>query len=458
MAGKLTQKTLEAVTPEQAGRKLFDGNNLRGTVRVSKAGAVSAFFVWRYIVAGKSRDHYCGTWPAQSLAAIRAARDDAAARKGKGGDPALDTQLHRMEKRLADAQRLADLQQQESALAAYLARPTVADVFEHWARLELTQRKDQGAEIRRAFKKDVLPALGKIAIADVTRAHVSRILDGILDRGARRLTNRTMTDLRQFFRFAYSRDYLDKDHSDPTYRLLKKDFGGKETERTRVLTESEIQTLARQLPAANVYRPTEAAVWLLLATGCRIGELTLARWVDIDWDKKTWVIPATKNGQPHTVYLSAFALRHLQDLRALHPDTPWLYPARAALADPTVDPGPLDPKSITRQIFDRQRPKAPLRKRTQATAALQLPGGSWTPHDLRRTLATLMGNLGIRSDVIERCLNHVEPNRIKRTYQRQELRTEQAEAWRIVGERLELLTTTAHDPQNIILGRFGRAA
>ena len=454
MAGKLTQKTLEAITPAHAGRKLFDGNSLRGAVRVSKAGEVSVFFVWRYSVAGKARDHYCGTWPAQSLAAIRAARDDAAARKGKGGDPALDTQLNRMEKRLADAQRLADLQQQASALAAHRARQTVADVFEHWVRLELTQRKDQGAEVVRSFRKDVLPILGRVAIAEVTRAHITGILDNILERGARRLATRTLSELRQLFGFAFSRGYLD---TDPTYRLRKADFGGSDTERDRVLTESEIQTLARQLPAANLYRPTEVAIWLMLATACRIGELTSARWTDIDWERKTWVIPAPKNSRPHTVYLSAFALRHLEDLRALHSDTPWLYPARGATTD-APDPGPLDPKSITRQIADRQRPKVPLQKRTQATAALQLPGGPWTPHDLRRTSATLMGDLGIRPDVIERCLNHVEPNRIKRTYQRQELKGEQAEAWRVVGERLELLMTTAHDPKNIILGRFGRAA
>lgn len=454
MAGKLTQKTLEAVTPAHAGRKLFDGNSLRGAVRVSKAGEVSVFFVWRYSVAGKARDHYCGTWPAQSLAAIRAARDDAAARKGKGGDPALDTQLQRMEKRLADAQRLADLQQQASALAAHRARPIVADVFEHWGRLELTQRKDQGAEVVRSFRKDVLPILGRVAIADVTRAHITGILDNILERGARRLATRTLSELRQLFGFAFSRGYLD---TDPTYRLRKADFGGSDTERDRVLTEREIQTLARQLPAANLYRPTEVAIWLMLATACRIGELTSARWTDIDWERKTWVIPAPKNSRPHTVYLSAFALRHLEDLHALHSDTPWLYPARGAAAD-APDPGPLDPKSITRQIADRQRPKVPLQKRTQATAALQLPGGPWTPHDLRRTSATLMGDLGIRPDVIERCLNHIEPNRIKRTYQRQELKGEQVEAWRVVGERLELLMVTAHEPQNIILGRFGRAA
>lgn len=68
-----------------------------------------------------------------------------------------------------------------------------------------------------------------------------------------------------------------------------------------------------------------------------------------------------------------------------------------------------------------------------------LPGGKWTPHDLRRTGATLMGSLGVHGDVIEKCLNHKEENKLKRVYQRQELKAEQAHAWRVLGDRLELL-------------------
>ena len=78
-----------------------------------------------------------------------------------------------------------------------------------------------------------------------------------------------------------------------------------------------------------------------------------------------------------------------------------------------------------------------MKCRSQNTNSL--PGGKWTPHDLRRTAATMMGILGIRPDVIEKCLNHVEQNKIVRIYQRQKLEPEQAEAWRLLGERLELL-------------------
>jgi integrase len=73
---------------------------------------------------------------------------------------------------------------------------------------------------------------------------------------------------------------------------------------------------------------------------------------------------------------------------------------------------------------------------------------------LRRTGATLMASLGVRPDVIEKCLNHTEQNKIQRIYQRAELRPEMAEAWRLLGERLELLTAGG---DNVVTLR-GRAA
>ncbi|GDX85686.1 hypothetical protein LBMAG43_17280 [Methylococcaceae bacterium] len=51
----------------------------------------------------------------------------------------------------------------------------------------------------------------------------------------------------------------------------------------------------------------------------------------------------------------------------------------------------------------------------------------------------MMGNLGIQPDVIEKCLNHTEENKVKRIYQRQELKTEQSQAWQVLGDRLRFL-------------------
>jgi len=59
-----------------------------------------------------------------------------------------------------------------------------------------------------------------------------------------------------------------------------------------------------------------------------------------------------------------------------------------------------------------------------------------TPHDLRRTGATMMVRLGARQDIVEKCLNHGEQNKLIRECQRQEVRTKGgvAFAWGTVGD------------------------
>ncbi|WP_197722949.1 hypothetical protein [Cupriavidus taiwanensis] len=90
-------------------------------------------------------------------------------------------------------------------------------------------------------------------------------------------------------------------------------------------------------------------------------------------------------------------------------------------------------------MYDRQRGKPKLNG-TALTTSLCLPGGRWVPHDLRRTGATLMGELGVHSDVIKKCLNHTEENKVTRIYQRAIRQEEQMAAWQLLGERLDLLT------------------
>jgi integrase len=99
-------------------------------------------------------------------------------------------------------------------------------------------------------------------------------------------------------------------------------------------------------------------------------------------------------------------------------------------------------KSITKQIHARQRDVNSYKK-SRIGGSLILKGGEWTPHDLRRTDATMMGNLGVRPDVIGKCLDHVEQNRLMRIYQRQKLEAEQRAAWKLLGERLELTIKAA---------------
>jgi integrase len=71
-----------------------------------------------------------------------------------------------------------------------------------------------------------------------------------------------------------------------------------------------------------------------------------------------------------------------------------------------------------------------------------LSGGEWSPHDLRRTMASRMGDLGIEPHVIERCLNHIQQG-IVGVYQRQEYLAARKAALMMWGEKIEALTSKA---------------
>jgi integrase len=91
-------------------------------------------------------------------------------------------------------------------------------------------------------------------------------------------------------------------------------------------------------------------------------------------------------------------------------------------------------------LADRQRQgEARMKGRSKNTAALQLAGGKWTAHDLRRTAATLMAQMGISTDVIDECLNHMLQSRVSRVYIRDRREAEQVRAFDALGENLQSL-------------------
>lgn len=309
---------------------------------------------------------------------------------------------------------------------------TVEELFERWAKTDLIRRSDKGQEAQRMMRKDVLPYIGLINIREIRRSHISEIADHLLQRGVNRMAKIVFSLVRQMFRFAVSRDLLE---IDPTALISKKQIGGSNLERDRVLSEDEIKELSLKLAESKIPEASSIAIWISLSTCCRIGEVLKARWNHIDFDKSLWFIPGTnsKNRREHTVYLSSFALHQFLKLHQITGKSEWCYPSKNAHSH-------ICPKTVTKQVTDRQRIEGAYSKRTSSTKALILSRGTWKPHDLRRTGATLMNALGVIPEVAERCLNHAEENKMKRIYQRYGYEREMREAWNKLGDHLELIT------------------
>ena len=415
---KLTDKALRALKPSDREQVIGDGGGL--WVRVmptDKGGAIN--FYYRFLHQGKEHRFNCGSYPETTLAVARKLRT-AARNDVKAGISPLDKLV--LERDAAAA-----------AIAIKKAEKTVDQLFEDWERVYLSiHQKDKGAFTKAAYNLDVKPVLGDLRARDVRLPHVVQVVDRILERGARRKANLVLSLMRQMFRHGLGRGLVD---TDPTLGLTKKQVGGKESPVNRNLSEAEIQELRRLLPTCGLSDRMQAGLWLILATGVRVGELLNTTWDEVDEDAGLWRIPAenAKNHREHLIHLSAFAKRQLTIIGAVR-SGPFLFPGQK----PEL---PISDKALTKAVRDRIRPVA-LKKRTPQSATLVLSRREWTPHDLRRTIAIRMGYLGVEPHVIERCLNHIQQG-IVGVYQRQEYLSERRSAFDRWGNKLDELTQQA---------------
>lgn len=380
-----------------------------------------------------------GAVRAFTLQDAREARDAARELVGRGIDP-------RETRRLAEVEAV---EAQRRRLLALESRRTVRQAFERWRELYLTEHhKDGGALVADLFERHILPAIGDTPLEEIEGHHIGDMLDGITSKGLRRTANMALSSTRQLLRWCMRKGWI---RGDPTAALTRAEAGGKASPRKRVLTALEVVKLRDALPGAKLPERLRLALWLLLATGARVGELSGARAADFDLKAGLWHIPETKSGEPHTVHLSAFARKQVEALLKLRGKSAFLLPGRASEDEPDA---PLNDKHISKSIHDRQREK-PLKGRSKRAGALALPGGKWTPHDLRRTMATRMRDLGVSSDTIERCLNH-KPQGIVGVYQHAELMPERRAAFDAWGAEIERLM--ALDASNIVALPDARAA
>lgn len=448
---KLTVKELEALGISNVGNIIRDDGGLRGVVRANRnsKNGVSVTFVYRFRWSESTRDYPCGTWPAESLPEIRKRRNQARDLVGSGINPIEHKKIAIQAQQADAAAKLKEIEQQKTDCL------TVNDLFIEWA--ATINRKDGGAEINRLFGRDVIPKIGAVEVRLLTEKNIRHVLALVVERGSNRMATMLLSTLKQMFRWAEKRRPWKKLIEDnPVEHIEAREItaqGYEDGERSRALSSVEIKELSEKLPNAGLLHRTEIAMWIMLACCCRIGEIIKARWEHVDLESGIWTIPKenAKNKVAHTVYLSAFVLPYFKKLRELAGDSDWCYPDFRGKSHVCV-------KSTTKQIRDRQmmaQGRKPMKNRSQLGDALLLSGGEWVPHDLRRTGATLLQSLGVKPETIERVLNHIEPNKLRRTYQTYDYADEKREAWRLLGERLALITG---ENSNVIPGAFAKVA
>lgn len=447
------KKSIDSLTPELGKEAYLKSANVPGLfLRVTKAGAKLWQVRYSIKIGGDWKNRKTSIGQFKSAAGGAGLTVKQAERKAEEIKVGARSGVDPVGEKEQEAKRKAETEKREKVAA--MKRVTMRALFEQWKAAELMPNakgvgghKDKGEYAGRWIETAILDKYGDLEAKEFTRAEFYKVIDPMKRKGNNRSANVVLSLTKQMMGFAVVRDIVP---SNPLDGLNKKKVGGDDVERDRVLCEhedpdthetvpDELAELFGKLPDSGLSDMSQIALHLCLATCCRIGELLKARWDDVDLATAQWRIPEenSKNGKPHLINLSAYALRYFERLQTFSGGHEWLYPARNGI-------GHLDPKAVTKQTTDRQRDNGgQLAGRSKKADSLILPRGKWTPHDLRRTGATLMAELGAMGAIVERCLNHVEANKVKRIYNRHSPRPQMIEAWDLLGEELERLAEIA---------------
>lgn len=334
------------------------------TVRglVLRVGPSRKMWYFTYRRGGSTQWLKLGPYPELSLVDARTrAREERYTLEVLGEDPIA-----------AAREAIAAAEQAEAAAAPTPPAPvfTFGDFIPVFVQFQKGRKKtwrDDAVMLERHLREP----WGDLELASLNRTHVHQVLDTALGRGLTVGVNRLQALISRIFTVALDRNLI---QAHPASRVIKR---ARENARERVLNDEEIRTLWTALEQA----PTAAseAIRLRLLLGQRGGETIGMRWSEIDLDAATWSLPSTrtKNRRAHLVALPERALAILTARRAL-----------VAAGEPRVFPG------LTMNRDD-------YRALNEIAIA-----GEYDWRDLRRTVATRLGELGFNETIIGRILNH----------------------------------------------------
>jgi integrase len=399
---KLTAATVQKVQlPPGAGDKIFFDDGLSGFgLRVRDGGKRT--WIAQYRIGTKQRRVTLGTVENLDAAAARQRAKDVLSKVHLGDDP----QTEKAEKR---------------AQASITVGAMVERYLVERAAKRLKPRSFE--EVERHLRKH-WSALSDLPIRSVARSDVAAQLGRIAKDSGPFASNRARAALSAFFSWAIGEGLVD------ATPVLGTNKATEEISRDRVLSHEELAAIWNEAGAGDY----GAIVRLLILTGQRREEVGGMLWSEIDLDKRVWRIDAerTKNGLAHEVPLSSVAVEILR--------------ARER-SDRTLVFG-----SGEGAFQGWSNAKSALDKRVLAKAREQGAEKPWRLHDIRRTVATRMADLGVQPHVIEAVLNHISGHKagVAGVYNRASYANEKRRALDLWAEQVASLIE-GRDPKIVAL-------
>jgi len=278
---KLTKRAVESLkATDGVDRVVWDTDLPCFGLRVKPSGRKSYVLQFRNR-QGRSRRLTLGTHGVLTPDAARRQARELLVEVERGADPVTEREK---ERRAATVAELAELYLERHLIPKGKPRSVV--------------------EFRGLLDRHILPALGRLKVAEVTRADVEALHRAM--RGKAVTANRALTVISAMMVFA-ERCEIRPPGSNPVRYVQKY----REERRERFLSAEEMGRLGDALAdaerAGSQLPSTILAVRLLALTGMRRTEVLTLKWAHVDWERACIRLPDSKTGRK-TVPLGAPAL------------------------------------------------------------------------------------------------------------------------------------------------------
>jgi integrase len=353
---KLTNQYISNLKPSDKRQELQDEGTKGLALRLNVSGNKS--FVYRYRFNDKVKRYTIGSYPEVSLAQARDKSKEITFNLSQGIDPLIEKRKNKDQ---------------------FKGEITFAELSELYIKRHLPSLSPKSSkEYIRIINVELLNKIGKRYLSEISKRNLIDLIDAIaIDRGLNSLSNRVRSVLSSIYSFAVNKGILESN------MLLNLKLKKKEQKRDRVYSQQEIHQLWAAFESQD--QLIETIYKLLLLLGQRTGETCQMRWSDIDTDRAIWTIPTESNkaGRLHIVPLSEQALELILNMKPLTGNKQYVFNSL---------------KSDNEPVTWIHNAKTRIKKISGVT--------DFRPHDLRRTMASNLAEMGVNRTILGKILNH----------------------------------------------------
>lgn len=373
-------------------------------------------WIFTYTFDGIRRQMNLGVYPDVSLADARTAYSSAYSILHDKTNPR-DPQTER--DNLLDTDRQEREEQRKASTVAALV-----DEYLLYAKRTKTSWKED----KRILDKDVIPVWGKLKANEIIRRDVLTLLDNMQGRGDGIITN-TFKIIRRMFTFAVKREIIP---ISPCYAFSKGEELPTVKSRERTLTEDEIKVFWTGLDTTAISCDIRRILKMILLTGQRPGEVASMHRKEINgrwWEftpKETTITKEIPRAQ--RIYLTDTALELIGQVD----DSGYVFKGN------TDDDRHITERAISHALrrnllnYEPKKKKpvvsnAKRKKQFVVAEEKKMDIAHFTPHDARRTCATMMSQIGFADATVDAILAHLKKGEI-RTYNKNKYDAEKQDA------------------------------